>query len=188
MSRHGRIHCGIYYLRAIMAAPLWCGLGCRSRTDSSIHRSWFFFLLGIYRIYTRVILFNLVFAWHRLRTLFICVIYMRYLCRFSQEAPSRQDNLWALRPTDQTCTKHIPNIYETYIIWIWKNYMDHLLHSCQDRTVAGKATKRQDSCWQGLRLAPAWNDAALMPAISKSATMAPSSEWRSELTSGWRSS
>jgi hypothetical protein len=29
-------------LRAIMAAPLWCGLGCRSRTDGRIHRSRFF--------------------------------------------------------------------------------------------------------------------------------------------------
>ena len=30
------------YLRAFMAAPLRCGLGCRSRTDGRIHRSWIF--------------------------------------------------------------------------------------------------------------------------------------------------
>ncbi len=30
------------YLRAFMAEPLRCGLGCRSRTDGRIHRSWFF--------------------------------------------------------------------------------------------------------------------------------------------------
>jgi hypothetical protein len=28
------------YLRAFMAVPLRCGLGCRSRTDGRIHRSW----------------------------------------------------------------------------------------------------------------------------------------------------
>jgi hypothetical protein len=32
------------YLRAFMAAPLRCGLGCRSRTDGRIHRSWILFL------------------------------------------------------------------------------------------------------------------------------------------------
>jgi hypothetical protein len=32
------------YLLAIMAAPLRCGLGCRSRTDGRIHRSWFFWI------------------------------------------------------------------------------------------------------------------------------------------------
>jgi hypothetical protein len=37
------------YLRAFMAAPLRCGLGCRSRTDGRIHRSWIFCPLDLMR-------------------------------------------------------------------------------------------------------------------------------------------
>ncbi len=36
-------------LRAFMATPFWCGLGCRSRTDGIIHLSWFVPLISLQR-------------------------------------------------------------------------------------------------------------------------------------------